>query len=162
LQPSCQYLDIVISIFVIINLVPIFDLIYFARAIGRLTKPPFTTLLPLSCITLANKEAIFPPPASSGERPTNAAKVPNITLTTSDSKFSLHLPRYTEEQFLEVSAKVLSKLKIVHVVGKAVWDQRGDIRDVISIGKLVRKSDGPVEVESILSTMNTYGETKEH
>ena len=58
-QPSCQYLDIVISIFVIINLVPIFDLIYFARAIGRLTKPPFTTLLPLSCITLANKEAIF-------------------------------------------------------------------------------------------------------
>jgi hypothetical protein len=26
-----------------------------------------------------------------------------------------HLPRYTEEQFLEVSAKVLPKLKIVHV-----------------------------------------------
>jgi hypothetical protein len=44
-------------------------------------------------------------------------------------------------------------LKIAHVIGKAVWDQGGDIRDVISIGKLVRKNDGPEEVEQILSTM---------
>jgi len=70
----------------------------------------------------------------------------------------LHLPRYSEEQFLEVSARVLPKLKIAQFIGKAVWDQRGDIRDVISIGKLVRKSDGPEEVESILSTMIKYGE----
>jgi Holliday junction DNA helicase RuvB len=69
----------------------------------------------------------------------------------------LHLPSYTEEQFLEVSVKVLPKLKIAHVIGKAVWDQRGDIRDVISIGKLVRKNDGPEEVEQILSTMTKYG-----
>ncbi|MGB8936097.1 MAG: hypothetical protein WCC17_13435, partial [Candidatus Nitrosopolaris sp.] len=69
---------------------------------------------------------------------------------------------YREEQFLEVSAKVLPKLKIGHVIGKAVWDQRGDIRDVISIGKLVRKNDGPEEVEQILSTMTKYGEMKEH
>jgi hypothetical protein len=27
--------------------------------------------------------------------------------------------------------------------GKGVWEQRGDIRDVISIGKLIRKNDGP-------------------
>jgi DNA polymerase III delta prime subunit len=74
----------------------------------------------------------------------------------------LHLPPYTEEQFLEVSAKVLPKLKIAHVIGKTVWDQRGDIRDVISIGKLVRKNDGPEEVEQILSTMIKYGEIKEH
>ncbi|MGB8933730.1 MAG: ATP-binding protein, partial [Candidatus Nitrosopolaris sp.] len=40
----------------------------------------------------------------------------------------LHLPPYTEEQFLEVSTKVLPKLKIAHVIGQAVWDQRGDIR----------------------------------
>ncbi|MGA8082703.1 MAG: AAA family ATPase, partial [Candidatus Nitrosopolaris sp.] len=53
----------------------------------------------------------------------------------------LHLSRYTEEQFLEVSAKVLPKLKIAHVIGKTVWDQGGDIRNVISIGKLVRKND---------------------
>ena len=73
----------------------------------------------------------------------------------------LHLPRYTEDQFLEVSTKVLPKLKIAHAIGKAVWDQGGDIRDVISIGKLVRKSDGPEEVEQILNTMFKYGEMKE-
>jgi hypothetical protein len=32
----------------------------------------------------------------------------------------------------------------------------GDIRDVISIRKLVRKNDGPEEVEQILSTMIKY------
>jgi hypothetical protein len=68
----------------------------------------------------------------------------------------LHLPRYSEEQFLEVSVKVLSKLKIVHVIGKAVWDQRGDIR-AISIEKLIRKNDGPEEVEQILATIIKYG-----
>ena len=73
----------------------------------------------------------------------------------------LHLPPYSEEQFVEVSVKVLPNLKIAHVIGKAVWDQRGDIRDVISIGKLVRKSDGPEEGEQILSTMSKYGEVKE-
>jgi DNA polymerase III delta prime subunit len=62
----------------------------------------------------------------------------------------LHLPPYTEEQFLDVAVKVLPKLKIAHVIGKAVWDQRGDIRDVISIGKLVRKNDGPERIEQIL------------
>ena len=70
----------------------------------------------------------------------------------------LHLPPYTEERFLEVSAKVLPKMKIAHIIGKAVWDQRGDIRDVISIGKLVRKNDGHEEVEQILSTMMKYDE----
>jgi MoxR-like ATPase len=68
----------------------------------------------------------------------------------------LYLPSYTEEQFLEVSIKVLPKLKIADVIGTAVWDQGGDIRDVISIGKLVRKNDGPEEVEQILSTMMKY------
>jgi hypothetical protein len=33
---------------------------------------------------------------------------------------------------------------------------------VISIGKLVRKSDGPEEVEQILGTKKKYGEMKEH
>jgi MoxR-like ATPase len=70
----------------------------------------------------------------------------------------LHLPSYTEEQFLEVAVKVLPRLKIAHIIGKAVWDQRGDIRDVISIGKLVRKNDGPEEVEQIISTIVKYGE----
>jgi hypothetical protein len=67
-----------------------------------------------------------------------------------------------EGSYLEVSVKVLPKLKIAHVIGKAVWDQKGDIRDVISIGKLVRKNDGPEEVEQILSTMTKYGEKNKH
>jgi replication-associated recombination protein RarA len=70
----------------------------------------------------------------------------------------LHLPSYTGEQFLDVAVKVLAKLKIAHLIGKAVWNQRGDIRDVISIGKLVRKNDGPERIEQILSTMVKYGE----
>jgi hypothetical protein len=53
-------------------------------------------------------------------------------------------------------------LKIAHVIGKAVWDQGGDIRDVISIGKMVRKKDGPEGVEQILSTIMKYGEKNEH
>jgi hypothetical protein len=51
----------------------------------------------------------------------------------------------------------LPKLKIAHVIGKAVWNQRGDIRDVVSIGKLVLKNDGPEEVEQILATIIKYG-----
>jgi hypothetical protein len=73
-----------------------------------------------------------------------------------------YICRHTPEEFLEVSVRVSPKLKIAHVIGKAVWRQRADIRDVISIGKLVRKNDGPEEVEQILSTMTKYGETKEH
>jgi hypothetical protein len=42
------------------------------------------------------------------------------------------------------------------------WDQREDIRDVISIGKLLRKNDGPEEVEQILGTMIKFGEKNEH
>jgi AAA+ superfamily predicted ATPase len=38
----------------------------------------------------------------------------------------LHLPSYTEEQFLEVSVKVLPKLKIASVIGKAVVGQYDD------------------------------------
>ena len=69
-----------------------------------------------------------------------------MKMTNSVAKVDVH----AEEQFLDVSAKVLPNLKIAHIIGKAVWDQRGDIRDVISIGKLVRRSDGPEEVEQIL------------
>ena len=36
------------------------------------------------------------------------------------------------------------------------WNSGGDIRDVISIGKLVRKSDGPQEIQMIMNTMAKY------
>lgn len=43
----------------------------------------------------------------------------------------LHLPPYAEEQFLEVSVKALPKLKIAHVIRKAVWKRGRDVRDVM-------------------------------
>jgi hypothetical protein len=69
------------------------------------------------------------------------------------------LPRYTEEQFLDVSEKVLPKLSssLARYIGASVWKSQGDVRDVISIGKLVRKSDGPPEIEQIMKTMSKYG-----
>ena len=70
------------------------------------------------------------------------------------------LPRYTEEQFLDVSEKVLShetSPSIARYIAANVWKNEGDIRDVISIGKLVRRSDGPLEVERVINTMRKYG-----
>ena len=62
------------------------------------------------------------------------------------------LSKYTEEQqFLDVSEKVLSKTRYI-----ACMEEWGDIRDVISIGKLVRKSDGPQEIQMIMNTMAKY------
>jgi MoxR-like ATPase len=71
----------------------------------------------------------------------------------------IFLPRYTEEQFLDVSEKVLSKTSpsIARYIGASVWKSQGDIRDVISIGKLVHKSDGPQQIEQIMNTMAKYG-----
>ncbi len=70
----------------------------------------------------------------------------------------LFLPRYTEEQFLDVSEKLLPKLSnVARYIGASVWKNGGDMRDVISIGKLVRKSDGPQEIELIMETMTKYG-----
>jgi hypothetical protein len=37
------------------------------------------------------------------------------------------------------------------------WKSQGDIRDVISIGKLVRESDGPEQIGPIIKTMMKYG-----
>ena len=46
----------------------------------------------------------------------------------------LSLPRYTEEQFLDVSEKVLSKISpsIARYIAANIWKNGGDIRDVIS------------------------------
>ena len=71
----------------------------------------------------------------------------------------LFLPSYTEEQFLNVSEMVLPKLSpsLARYIGTNVWKNAGDIRDVISMGKLVRKSDGPEQIELIMETMSKYG-----
>ena len=71
----------------------------------------------------------------------------------------LFLPSHTEEQFLNVSEKVLLKRSssLARYIGTNVWKNGGDIRDVISIGKLVRKLDGPEQIELIMETMSKYG-----
>jgi MoxR-like ATPase len=71
----------------------------------------------------------------------------------------LFLQRYTEEQFLKVAEKALPKLSpsIARYVGSQVWNSEGDIRDVISIGKLVKRDDGPEAIASIIATISKYG-----
>jgi replication-associated recombination protein RarA len=71
----------------------------------------------------------------------------------------LHLPKYTEEQFLEIAVKVCPKLpqEKALLIGQEVWNQKGDIRDIISISKLVQKRDGPGEIAEIINTMRKYG-----
>ena len=62
-----------------------------------------------------------------------------------------------------MSEKVLRKLSssLARYIGANVWKNEGDIRDVISIGKLVRKSDRPQEIELIMKTLTRYGAQKE-
>jgi len=70
----------------------------------------------------------------------------------------LVLPRYTEEQFLHVTQQVLPRLslKIAEFIGKCVWERQGDIRDVISIGKLVKNEDNPRDALEIVETIYHY------
>jgi hypothetical protein len=65
--------------------------------------------------------------------------------------------------FLHVAVKVLPKLKdsTAHIIGAQIWNQKGDICDVIFIAKLVRKNDGPNEIEEIMKTMIKYVEDKQ-
>jgi replication-associated recombination protein RarA len=71
----------------------------------------------------------------------------------------LFLPRYTEEQFIQVAIKVLPKIgeNLARYIGYNVFKNGGDIRDVLSIGRLIRKSDGPSEVDQMIKTMTKYG-----
>ena len=71
----------------------------------------------------------------------------------------LHLPPYTKEQFLDIAVKVCPKLKvkISRIIGHEVWKTSKDVRDVVSLSKLIRKSDGPDEIEAIMRTFTKYG-----
>jgi MoxR-like ATPase len=71
----------------------------------------------------------------------------------------LHLPPYTKEQFLDIAVKVCPKLKeeTSRIIGEEVWKQGSkEIRDVISLGKLLRKGDGPEEIEGVVKTLAKY------
>ena len=58
-----------------------------------------------------------------------------------------------------MSEKVLPKIypNIARYIGNKVWKNQGDVRDVISIGKLVKKNDGPEDIALIVSTIPKYG-----
>jgi hypothetical protein len=43
------------------------------------------------------------------------------------------------------------------MIGQEVWNMKGDVRDIISIGKLIREDDGPTEIEQIMKTFSRYG-----
>src|SRR5215468_3228362 len=62
----------------------------------------------------------------------------------------LHLPPYRKERFLDIAVKVCPKLKeeISCMIGDEVWKTSKDVRDVVSLSKLIRKSDGPNEIET--------------
>jgi MoxR-like ATPase len=75
----------------------------------------------------------------------------------------LHLPLYTKEQFLNIAVKVCPKLReeISRIIGEEVWKRgRKDVRDVISLGKLIRKGDGPGEIEGLVKTLAKYTDIK--
>jgi MoxR-like ATPase len=71
----------------------------------------------------------------------------------------LFLPQYTEIQFLQVAVKVLPKPKeeTVHIIAAQVWNTSKDVRDVISVGKLIRRSDTEEDIRQIIETMSKYG-----
>ena len=51
----------------------------------------------------------------------------------------LHLPKYSKEQFLQIAVKVCPKKseETALIIAEETWEQQGDIRDVISLSKLV-------------------------
>ncbi|HXX98162.1 MAG TPA: AAA family ATPase [Candidatus Bathyarchaeia archaeon] len=72
----------------------------------------------------------------------------------------LHLPKYYREQFLQIAVKVCPKLseETALIIAEETWEQQGDIRDLISLSKLVKKHDGPGEIAEITKTLAKYGD----
>jgi len=71
----------------------------------------------------------------------------------------LYLSKYSQEEFLNVCEKVLPKLSpiIARYIGARIYGSEGDVRSVLQIGKLIKKSDGPSEVHQIIGTLLKYG-----
>lgn len=43
------------------------------------------------------------------------------------------------------------------MIGEEVWKSKGDVRDIISVAKLVYDEDGPGEIQQIMKTFSKYG-----
>ena len=65
-------------------------------------------------------------------------------------------PRPIPRDCCEVCPKLPQETALL--IGQEVWNQKGDIRDIISISKLVQKRDGPDEIAEIINTMRKYGD----
>ena len=80
------------------------------------------------------------------------------------SRFTIpiYLKRYTQEQFVEASVKVLQKerkglpIELAQFIGNHVYERGGDIRKVVGIGRLVRKEHTPEKVMEIMDTLDKY------
>jgi hypothetical protein len=44
------------------------------------------------------------------------------------------------------------------IIGGEVWNTSKDVRDVLSVSKLIRKSDGPDEIEGLVKTFAKYAD----
>jgi hypothetical protein len=71
----------------------------------------------------------------------------------------LQLPRYNKVQFINIFVKVLKNFNdpLVRYIGHIVFEQGGDIRTVMSVGKLLKNSDEPEDVNRIIQTLMKYG-----
>jgi hypothetical protein len=71
----------------------------------------------------------------------------------------LFLPKYSEQQFVEVAIKVPPKIgeNLARYIGYIVFQNNGDIRDVLSVEKLLRRNDSPEDVNGIIKTLLKYG-----
>jgi replication-associated recombination protein RarA len=76
----------------------------------------------------------------------------------------LTLPAYTEEQFMKISSMMMPHLpqEVVKFIAEVVWKLRGDIRQVLSISKLVKRSHRPEDIMQIVQDLAEYsGEDSE-
>jgi len=60
---------------------------------------------------------------------------------------------------MNISVKVLKNISdpLARYIGHTVFEQGGDIRTVQAVGKLLRKSDRPQDVDRIIQTLTKYG-----
>ena len=87
-----------------------------------------------------------------------ANEIDRISKPLQSRFMKFYLSKYTEQEFLNVSAAVLPKLSpsIARYIGAEVYRNNGDIRVVINTGRLISKSDGPQEIEMIMNTLMKY------
>jgi len=71
----------------------------------------------------------------------------------------IFLPKYSQEQFLNVCEKIMQKLSpsIARYIGAKVYETDGDVRNALQVGKLVERNDGPEDIERIMNTLMRYG-----